>query len=130
MIRYDMGDHGALSTEPCGCGRTLPLLEHILGRTRNMFRFADGSSVWPVLPPELLVPLLPHRRFQVVQLAPETIEIRFVPISAGARYDRDGITALARKQLHPSVSVKLVAVDEIPRSANGKIEDYVSLVAG
>jgi phenylacetate-CoA ligase len=128
MIRYDMGDHGALSTEPCGCGRTLPVLERILGRTRNMFRFADGSSVWPVLPPELLVPLLPHRRFQVVQTAPDLIEIRFVPAEPDARYDLAAITALARQQLHPSISVKLVATDDIAPAASGKFEDYVSLV--
>jgi phenylacetate-CoA ligase len=129
MIRYDMGDHGVLGAEPCGCGRTLPVLERILGRTRNMFRFVDGSSVWPILPPEELLPLLPHRRFQVIQRAPDLIEIRFVPVKADAHYDLDRITALARRQLHPSVTVRLVPVDQMAPSANGKFEDYVSLLA-
>ena len=45
--------HGRLRhavAEPCGCGRTLPVLQRILGRARNIFRFVDGTAALP--PPE------------------------------------------------------------------------------
>jgi phenylacetate-CoA ligase len=129
LIRYDTGDYGALSAEPCGCGRSLPTLERILGRTRNIFRFADGTSVWPLMESSRMRAFLQARQFQVVQVALDRIEYRYVPEVPGAPVDVAGLTAFARERLHPSINVDVVAVERIERSAGGKYEDYVSLVA-
>lgn len=129
LIRYDTGDYGILAAEPCGCGRTLPLFERILGRGRNIFKFEDGSRVWPVLLSREVQPYVPHRQYQVVQVAENRIEYRYVPVSPDQSIDLPGLTALARERLHPSLTVTPVAVAEIERSPSGKFEDYVSLVA-
>ena len=68
LIRYELGDYGILSPGPCGCGRTLPVLESVLGRSRNIFRFVDGTSTWPVLLSREFQAFVPNRQFQVVQL--------------------------------------------------------------
>ncbi len=128
FIRYEVGDWATRSPEPCGCGRTLPVLEQILGRTRNIFRFADGSSVWPVLYSSEMNRLVPNRQFQIVQHTLTDIEFRFVPAGAGATNDIPGLTAYMRKKLHPSVTVRATPMETIPRSAGGKYEDYLSLV--
>jgi hypothetical protein len=39
------------------------------------------------------------------------------------------LTAYIRERLHPSVNVTITPVDRIERSAGGKFEDYLSLVA-
>lgn len=129
MIRYDLGDHAILSPEPCGCGRTLPLFERVLGRVRNVFRFADGSSMWPVLLSKELRRYLRYSQFQVIQTSLTDVELRYVPADGGEATDLAGLTAYIRAKLHPSVQVTAVAVDEIRRSPGGKFEDYVSLVA-
>jgi phenylacetate-CoA ligase len=128
LIRYELGDHGILSPEPCGCGRTLPVLERILGRTRNVFRFTDGTSIWPVLLSRDFQAFVPNRQFQVVQLTPTDIEFRYVPAAADQVNDLPGLTAYLRSRLHPSVSVSLAATGAIPRSEGGKYEDCMSLV--
>jgi phenylacetate-CoA ligase len=123
-----MGDWGALSAEPCACGRTLPQFDRIHGRSRNMFRFSDGTRVWPVLQSWKVQSLVPHRQFQVVQTGPDEIEYRYVPADPSRPVDAAGLTALARAQLHPNVRITPVAVEAIARSPGGKREDYVSLV--
>lgn len=42
-VRYEMGDEAALmAREPCSCGRTLPKLGSIVGRTGDLVRTPDG----------------------------------------------------------------------------------------
>lgn len=43
LIRYLTGDQGSLSPEPCSCGRGLPLIDKIVGRTFDMLTLSDGS---------------------------------------------------------------------------------------
>jgi phenylacetate-CoA ligase len=129
LIRYDTGDWAMLDDHPCPCGRSLPILRHILGRSRNMFRFSDGSRVWPVLVSSVVQKYVPHRQFQVVQTAVDVVEYRYVPIASDQPIDLDGFVAFARRNLHPNVKIAPIAVSAIPRPENGKYEDYVSLVA-
>jgi phenylacetate-CoA ligase len=49
LIRYELGDYAEVGTTEPACGRKLPTLRRILGRHRNMFRFRDGTRVWPIL---------------------------------------------------------------------------------
>lgn len=129
FIRYDLGDYAIASPSACECGRTLPLLDKIMGRTRNVFRFADGSQVWPVLFSRDLQSFVPNRQFQVVQLTHETVEFRYVPETDDQRDDLAGLTAYLQAKLRAGIRVSLTRVDHIPRSAGGKFEDYLSLVS-
>jgi len=128
LIRYEVGDYGIVAAEPCGCGRTLPVLEKVLGRTRNIFRFADGSSVWPVLLSRDLRRFVSYRQFQVVQISLSEIELRYVPTESSQTVDVAGITEYARQRFKQPVSVTVTPVRQIGRSAGGKFEDYISLV--
>ncbi len=128
LIRYDMGDWGAPVSPPCACGRTLPLLDRIYGRSRNIFRFSDGSRIWPVLPSTEVSRFVPHRKFQVVQVAPDELEYRYVPVDPAVPVDTAGLTAMARERLNPRVNIRAVAVADIPRAAHGKQEDFISLI--
>ena len=128
LIRYEIGDYAVLSPEPCGCGRTLPVIEQILGRTRNIFRFVDGTAVWPVLLSRDLNTYVPLQQFQTIQHSLTDIEFRYVPASAGQTNDFAGLERYIKERLHASVSVRTTAVDAITRSPGGKFEDYLSLV--
>ena len=129
LIRYELGDYGVLSPEPCSCGRTLPVLERVFGRARNIFRFVDGTSTWPVLMSRDIQAFVPTQQFQVVQLTHTEIELRYVPASEDRAADIAGLTAYLKSKLHPSVSVRLNKLPAIPRSAGGKFEDCMSMVA-
>ena len=128
FIRYDVGDYGSLSPEPCGCGRTLPMLQSILGRARNVFRFIDGSRKWPLLLSSEIQRFVPHRQWQFVQTALDRVEFRYVPMAPDQVNDLPALTAYVREHLHPSVQTDALAVDRIERSPSGKFEDCVSLL--
>jgi phenylacetate-CoA ligase len=128
LIRYDVGDRGVVSAEPCSCGRTLPVFKRLLGRTRSIFRFVDGTACWPVLLGNEMSPFVASRQFQVVQHTRSDIEFRYVPAHADQVNDLAGLTAYIRRRLHPAINVTLTAMERIERSPSGKYEDYLSLV--
>lgn len=128
FIRYAIGDYAVAAEGPCGCGRTLPRLAGIAGRSRNVFTFADGSQQSPWGWRSAFVPLIAATQMQIVQTTIDKIEIRYVPAPGGAPVDPVLIEEAGRRRIHPSVVVLAIAVDEIPRLPSGKIEDCISLV--
>ena len=48
IIRYEIGDIGALSSAMCKCGSPLPLLERVEGRISEIITAANGAYVSPV----------------------------------------------------------------------------------
>jgi phenylacetate-CoA ligase len=128
FIRYDIGDVAIADPEPCGCGRSLPVLSQVLGRTRHAFVFRDGKRVWPrVWNATAMQAFVPCREFQVVQVDFERIEFRYVPDGVGEA-DLDGLRGYARQNLHPSVEIAAVAVASIQRGPGGKLDPFISNV--
>lgn len=78
-IRYEIGDTGAFAP-PCSCGRSLPVLAPISGRTKHMLRFEGQPAVIPDHRAAFRIfeaPLDPTW-YQVAQTGPMAVEVRFV----------------------------------------------------
>jgi phenylacetate-CoA ligase len=131
FVRYANGDFAEVG-EACTCGRQMPVLKRILGRTRNMLVLPEGGSIWPAYGSNDLAQVAPIRQLQAVQHTPTDIELRVVPLrpldsdaqarllaAAQARFDEIG----------PSFTLRLSCVEEIPRAKSGKFEDFLSLVS-
>lgn len=127
FIRYDIGDIAVAGSEACPCGRTLPIIEQIEGRRRNMFVFRDGTRFWPrsamIRPMHAFVPF---RRYQLVQLDHETIEFRYISDGSGREPNAAALNAYARQTIHPSITVHLVEVDHFTAEPSGKVQEFVS----
>jgi phenylacetate-CoA ligase len=129
LVRYDIGDFAEAIEGPCPCGRTLPRLRRIMGRSRQMFRFADGSVRWPNVHTGDLTAIVPLREFQIVQHSATDIELRFERIAGHTEVvDLDALAGLARRDLHPSISIRVSELERIPRAPGGKFERYMSHV--
>src|SRR5262249_50302395 len=127
LIRYELGDYAEVGgTEP-PCGIKLPTLRRILGRHRNLFRFRDGTRVWPVATLFYLHRFMKLTQFQIVQTDFDDIEIRYGHDGVAGPVDLDGLRERVRTVLRQPVEVTVCPVDEIRRTA-GKYEDCVSLV--
>jgi phenylacetate-CoA ligase len=129
FIRYELGDIAVAGTRACTCGRTLPVITRIEGRTRNMFVFRDGSRVWPrsgIMRP--MHAFVPFRQYQLVQLDYETIEFRYIPDGSGREPDLAGLNAHARKVFHPSVICIVRALECFAPEPSGKFEQFLSRV--
>ena len=127
LIRYEVGDYAEVG-EPCPCGRGLPVLKQIMGRSRNMVRTPEGKCYWPSFPVDDLLKVAKVRQFQLQQTSLDTIEVFLV-------LDED-LTGQQEKQLkqklHTSLNypfnIKFNRVDVIAVQKNGKYEDFVSFL--
>jgi phenylacetate-CoA ligase len=129
FIRYDIGDVAIADAAPCACGRSLPVLSQVLGRTRHAFVFRDGKRAWPrAWNANAMQALVPCREFQVVQVDFEKIEFRYVADAGAGEPDIEGLRRYARETLHPSVEIAAIAVAQIPRGPGGKLDPFVSEV--
>jgi phenylacetate-CoA ligase len=127
MIRYEMGDHAVVG-EPCPCGRGLPVLERILGRTRNMVRRPGGGTFWPVIMFSDYAAAAPVRQMQLVQKSLTDVELRAVAVRPMTPDEEAEVTKLVQRDLGHAFNVTFDYVDAIERAANGKYEDFRSEV--
>ncbi len=66
LVRYEVGDF-AVAGEACACGRTLPVLTSVAGRTRDLFVRANGERFCPRLQTESFAFDVGLRQIQLVQ---------------------------------------------------------------
>jgi phenylacetate-CoA ligase len=130
FIRYQLGDIAVAGGAPCGCGRTLPTIARIDGRTRNAFVFRDGTRMWPRA--AMIKPMrafVPFRAFQLIQLDHERIELQYTSDGSSRKPDLGGLNAYARQIFHPSVELSAVEVASFAPAPSGKFEQFISRVA-
>jgi phenylacetate-CoA ligase len=129
FIRYAIGDVATAGPEFCACGRSLPVIKQVEGRTRHAFVFNDGSRVWPRYWNFQIANFISCREFQLVQLDKERVEFRYVPDQSGPPPDYAGLRTHLQERLHPSVAVSIVPMDAIPRGRGGKFNPFLTQVA-
>jgi phenylacetate-CoA ligase len=125
LLRYEIGDYAEVG-EPCPCGRGLPVLRRILGRTRNILVTPSGARFWPRFGSHEFRTLAPIVQHQFVQTRLDTLEARFVterPLTADetAKLDR-----LLRSKLPYPFKLDFRFPESLPRAASGKYEDFRS----
>jgi phenylacetate-CoA ligase len=126
LIRYRIGDRGALSDETCPCGRSLPVLQVMGGRTHDVIRTTDGSPIHPLFLIYVIRPLAGVKQFRIVQKSLSQMDVllltdeKFDPANEGYIVQR--YQAFMGEGLR--VGVKRVA--EIPLTASGKHRWIVS----
>jgi phenylacetate-CoA ligase len=129
LIRYEIGDH-AEPGPPCACGRGLPVLKRVLGRTRNMLRMAGGRLRWPSLPSgDDLGRIAPVRQFQLVQKSLERLELHLVVARALSAAEEERVRSAFLKDLGGGFALTLAYPEAIARTAGGKYEDFRCEVA-
>lgn len=124
LIRYAIGDF-AEPGAPCECGRGLPVIQRIQGRSRNMVRLPDGRLHWPSIPVRSFEHIGGIRQIQLAQVAADLIEARLVverPLGAAGEL---AFSEVVRERLDYPFQVRISYRDAIPRSRSGKYEDFV-----
>jgi phenylacetate-CoA ligase len=119
IIRYETGDLAAWATEPCRCGRTLPLLAAVHGRGVDSIATGDGRQLlWPFFH-ELLGAEADVLCWQVRQQSRTSILVRVVLRQPSADVETR-VAAELRRRLPPDLNIEVQAVATIPLEANGK----------
>jgi len=129
FIRYRTGDVAVMSDKPCSCGRGLPLLEEIQGRTTDFVVAADGTIVHglAVIYPIRDIPGI--KSFKVIQETQERITVQLVLDKDCAPGVDEKITDGIQARLGKTVEVAIERLTEIPPEKSGKYRYIVSNVA-
>ena len=127
FIRYENGDMARWSRQSsCPCGRNLPLLESIDGRTLDIIRGLDGRPLTGSFFPHLFKEYPEVRQFQAVQTAPGMLTIRVVPQSVLPRETEEEIKKQVLKVL-PGMNIRIDMVDELEKTSSGKTRVTIGL---
>jgi len=119
FIRYDTGDVGVYSTEACPCGRMLPLMKKILGRTTDILHFKNGAVLsGPSL--TLIFKDFDIKQYQVVQTSDDSMVVRILKGKTYSDKDTREIFHVLKKSVGAEVEVKFEFVDNIPSTKSGK----------
>jgi phenylacetate-CoA ligase len=126
FIRYRTGDVGGLAQRLCPCGRSLPLLEEIQGRSTDFVIAADGTVMHGLALIYILRDLPQIASFKIVQESRQRILVKIV---AGAdlpatleAHIRQGFQA----RLGAGVEIAIERVDMIEPERSGKFRYVVS----
>jgi phenylacetate-CoA ligase len=125
LLRYEIRDWAEVGA-PCGCGRGLPVIKRIVGRSRNMLQLPDGGRRWPMGGYMRFREVLPIRQYQYAQTGVDSIEIRLVPERKATAEDEAKMTEIIQESFGYPFKLNFVYLDEIPTKANGKFEEFVS----
>lgn len=129
FIRYRTGDVAVLDTERCSCGRGLPLIKEIQGRSTDFVVAADGTVMHGLALIYILRDLPGVLSFKIVQ---ETLQHINVLLVVDERFEGTRNAAIVdafRRRLGAAVQVDLQFVESIPAEASGKFRYVVSRVA-
>lgn len=129
FIRYRTGDIGVLDDQSCACGRGLPLLKEIQGRTTD-FVVAQNGTVMHGLALVYVVRDLPGvKEFKIVQ---ESLDLTQVFLVADAAFRPESVQTIItglKRRLGTGVDIQVERVASIPKEASGKFRYIVSKVA-
>ncbi|MCP5303465.1 MAG: phenylacetate--CoA ligase family protein [Pseudomonadales bacterium] len=124
LIRYRLGDRAALSSDEssCDCGRTLPRLKVVEGRTDDLLYTSDGRRIGRLDP--IFKQNLPVLEAQIVQEKLDYIRVLYVP---SADYTSEAGQSIVKgiQDRMGAVQVILEAVDKVPRTSNGKFRAVI-----
>lgn len=126
FIRYRTGDIGVLDSEPCLCGRGLPLLKEIQGRSTDFVIAADGTVIHGLALIYILRDLPEVQSFKIIQETRQQTRV-LVITKAGAEDEmRSKIVHGFRRRLGETVEISVEFVNEIPPEKSGKHRYVVS----
>lgn len=130
FVRYKNGDVAVLDNSACPCGRGLPLIKEVQGRTNDFLATEEGGKVHDVAFAMLLREMPGVRQFKIIQ---ETLWLVRLQLVVEADFkesiQRPKIEAVFRHHLGERLQLDIEYVAGIEPERSGKYRYVVSHVA-
>lgn len=126
FIRYETGDIGSISSKACSCGRTLPRLESLDGRTSEVIKYkgkficAGGLSAVMSKFQDLI------KECQFIQEKEDTLILNIVKKRNFMEPDKKEIIRYLRRLIDEELNISFNFVDAVPRTRMDKFPLIVS----
>jgi phenylacetate-CoA ligase len=127
LVRYEVMDQAQFAPPEyqCRCGRSLPVVEKVLGRLDDTIVTKDGRRL--ALLDIVFGAHLPIKEAQIVQETLDLIRIRVVPEKGWGEANATEIKTAVRERMG-DVEVRVEIVTEIERTFAGKLRVMVSKI--
>ncbi len=126
FVRYRTGDVGVLASEPCSCGRGLPVLKSVEGRTTDFVTASDGTVLHGLALIYVLRDTPGVENFRIVQESLHHTRVEVVAGELNRAALHKAIEKPFRQRLGQDVDITIDYVDAITRERSGKYRYVVS----
>ena len=126
FLRYFIGDAGTLSPSHCACGRSLPLLASVQGRTLDTLKLTVGRKVSGLFFHHTLKDIPEIISYQVKQLSMQAVEVRAI-LSQELSARSQALFDSEMKKVFGDTPVTLRRVEELETSRSGKVKVIIGL---
>jgi len=128
FIRYRTGDVGVLGTENCACGRGLPILKEIQGRTSDFIIAQDGTVLHGLALIYVLRDIEGLEEFKIIQHTKDKTEIKLLTNNQYSKENEKVIIDSFKNRLGQTVEIDIQYVPKIEKEKSGKFRYVVSHV--
>ena len=130
FIRYKTGDIGTIDTATCSCGRGLPVLKNIEGRTTDFIVAYDGTMMHGLALIYILREMEGIDEFKIIQESLSLTRIELIPTTTLTPELTNSIIEGFQARLGKEVSIEISIVDQIAPEKSGKFRYVISKVSG
>lgn len=130
LLRMDLGDMAEFGP-PCDCGRGLPVIARILGRTRNRLVLPNGEWRYPRVGETAIIEAAPGAvvsRFRIIQHDLEKVEVQIAASRPFTEQEQEALALKVQRNLGHPFRIVFTFPADIPPNPNGKRETFVSHV--
>ena len=126
LIRYRIGDVASFKNEKCSCGRSLPLLKKIDGRTLDIVKAPNGNRLggtfWTIL-------FKSHpgiKAFRIIQERLDSLIVEYVEDPTIKNINLEYYRKKIKKKCGNNFSINFRNVSKIPTTISGKTRIVIS----
>lgn len=131
LVRYLVGDTAVRTEQRCSCGRGLPLIARVGGRTADFLRRPDGSRVAGISLIEHTLTRIPGiRQMQIVQYAPNELVLNIVVTHEYDSSAEQALVRVFREHFGADARIGVRYLEKIPQTSSGKYRFSISYVDG
>jgi phenylacetate-CoA ligase len=121
LIRYEIGDLASLDSDMrCPCGRSLPLIGNIQGRTSDFLRLPSGRMIAGPSLALLAADMRDVRQVQFIQADPAHVTLKVVAGNGYSQRTEEELRRRMQPYLEKESSLTIVTADSIPSEPSGK----------
>ncbi len=129
LLRYQIGDEAEIGPM-CPCGRGLPVLKNIIGRTSDYLTLPSGMRRRLTYNVYRMSTIESIKEYQLVQTHPDRIEIRMVVRRELTAAETGVIEDVMHTAFDGLLRVSIRSVTTLPRTAAGKLRPFISEIEG
>lgn len=128
LIRYRIGDLGALDYSQCSCGRGLIRLDNVYGRTVGILKSSNGDLIDGLYFIHLFYFRKNVKKFQIIQNKIDEIEINIMTLNKKSleAWSEEELINRTKRVMGDDCKVNINYQEDIPPSKSGKFQYIIS----